>query len=71
MNLTELPDYMTLRKNRINEKKARQLNYTLDSTNNFPKPDYKSVKSKLQDSIVPDAVEQSLHKQIQFLKDQS
>ena len=71
MNLQELPDYMTLRQNRMKEKKAKQLNYTLDITNGLPKPNYKNVKSKLHDSIVPDAVEKSLHNQIQFLKDQS
>lgn len=71
INLTELPDYMTLRRNRMNENKAKQLNYTLKITNNMPKPDYKNAKSKLSESIVPDDVERSLHNQIQFMKDQA
>ena len=69
MNLTELPDYMSLRKNRIDTNKAKQLNYTLTITNNLPKPNYKSVKSKLHESIVPDGVERSLQNQIKFMKD--
>ena len=52
--MNELPDYMTLRKNRINMKKSTQLNYTLNITNSLPRPDYRSVKSRLNDSMLPD-----------------
>ena len=60
VNINELPDYMTLRRKRIDEKKAKKLHYTLEITDKLFKPNYKTVKSKLAESIVPDDVEQSL-----------
>ena len=54
----------------IAEKKAKKLSYTLDITSCLPKPNYKKASSKLKESVVPSDVEQSLQKQIKYMKDQ-
>ena len=51
---------MTMRRRRMDEKKAKRLHYTLEITEKLYKPNYKQVKSKLAESIVPDDVERSL-----------
>lgn len=62
---------MTLRRNKIEKKKAAHLNYSLAITNTFYKPDYKSVKSKLHENEMPGDVEKKLHQQLQYMKDQA
>ena len=70
VDLKALPDYMTMRRNQLAEKKAKKLSYTLDITSSLPKANYKKVKSKLHEQALPTDVEQSLQRQIQFMKDQ-
>ena len=70
VDMKALPDYMTMRRNKIAEKKAKKLSYTLDITSCLPKPNYKKASSKLKESVVPSDVEQSLQKQIKYMKDQ-
>ena len=58
---------MTYRRDKIKEKKNMKVQYTLDITDNLPKPNYSKVKSKLKDANVPDEVEKTLHDQIRFI----
>lgn len=60
VDMKALPDYMTMRRNKMAEKKAKKLSYTLEITSTLPKPNYKKVNSKLKESVVPTDVEQSL-----------
>lgn len=55
---------MTLRRNRIAEKKTGKCNYTLDITESLPRPNYKEIKSKINEVNIPDVVENSLKQQI-------
>ena len=55
--MNKLPDYMTYRKQKLNERKNMKINYTLQITNNLPKPDFSKTKPKYDFNAVPDVVE--------------
>jgi len=60
VDVRQLPDYMQMRQKRIDEKKRKEVRYTLEITQNLPKPNFKAVKSKLVHPVLPDAIESSL-----------
>lgn len=69
IDITKLPDYMTLRRRRIQAKRVGKVKYTLELTNAMPKPDYKNAKSRINDSNMPDDVEESMQKQVKFMQE--
>lgn len=60
IDLNKLPDYMTYRRKKLEEKKNMKVNYTLDITSALPRPNYAKTKSKIVDMVVPDDIEKSL-----------
>lgn len=51
---------MTFRNNNINKKKNKTIKYTLDITQNLPKPDYTKSKSRFKSATITDALETQL-----------
>ncbi len=47
------------------------MKYTLELTNAMPKPDYTHAKSRINDSNMPDVVEESMQKQVKFMQEMS
>ena len=60
IDVDKLPDYMTYRRQKLNERKNMKINYTLQITQNLPKPDFSKTKAKYDFNAVPDMVEKSL-----------
>ena len=60
IDVDKLPDYMTYRRQKLNERKNMKINYTLQITQNLPKPDFSKTKAKYDFNAVPDIVETSL-----------
>ena len=59
-----MPDYMTYRKERIAKRKGNKIQYTLEITQNLPKPNFNKARAKILRSHVPDALENQLKEQV-------
>ena len=57
IDVNKLPDYMTYRRQKLNERKNMKINYTYQITSNLPKPDFSKTKAKYDYNAVPDNVE--------------
>lgn len=60
---------MTYRNDKLKKKKNQKINYTLDITQNLPRPNYTKLKSKFQREPISDALESQLKAQVKAIKD--
>ena len=58
VDITKLPEYMTYRKQRIDERKKTKVNYSLAVTKTLPRPNYEKTKPRYRTNLaIPDQLD--------------